>query len=103
MKDTKADFPEEGNEGVLYIEITTGAMYTWNPEFDQYVEFSKGGGSIEISKAEGNIIKLNADGLYVPSAPVQVSKEEGNLTSMKTDGIYTSVEFETENIDFSNF
>lgn len=38
------DFPEQGNTGSMYIDMSSRTIYVWNPEINQYISV---GGNLE--------------------------------------------------------
>lgn len=83
IRDTKEEFPVDGNINLLYLERTNNDFYRWDSVSRKYIKISSGGGgSVDISGKPGNILTYDDDHkLYVPAGggTVEISEKEDNI------------------------
>lgn len=82
IRNTKEEFPVDGNINLLYLERTNNNFYRWDSVSKKYVKISSGGGSVDISGKPGNILTYDDDHkLYVPAGggTIEISEKEDNI------------------------
>lgn len=119
IRDTKEEFPVDGNINLLYLERTNNDFYRWDSVSRKYIKISSGGGgsvdisgkpgniltydddhklyvpagggTVEISEKDNNILTFDEDNkLYVPKEEIAISEDEGNAIEARNDGLYVS-------------
>lgn len=86
IKDTKEQFPEEGNINLLYLERKTNNFYRWDKTSKKYILITGGGSGISISSKDGNIIDLESDGIYA-RIPNQIELQSVDATTPQTTSL----------------
>ena len=104
IRDTKEEFPVDGNINLLYLERTNNDFYRWDSISRKYIKISSGGGgSVDISGKPGNILTYDEDNkLYVPKEEIEISEDEGNAIESRENGLYVSISDSAEEITYDN-
>lgn len=131
IRDTKEEFPTDGNINLLYLERTNNDFYRWDSVSRKYIKISSGGGgsvdisdkpgniltydddhklyvpassgTVEISEKDDNILTFDEDNkLYVPKEEIKISEDEGNAIESRDNGLYVSISDSAEEITYDN-
>ena len=104
IRDTKEEFPVDGNINLLYLERTNNDFYRWDSISRKYIKISSGGGgSVDISGKPGNILTYDEDNkLYVPKEEIEISEDEGNAIESRENGLYVSISDSAEEITYDD-